>query len=83
MNVAPLGRAVDRAASEATVRARHRSGHDNRAAIRNDGDGVLDQEECTLDVDVEMAVVESFVDCSIGASLAIPVLKSSFFIHGN
>src|SRR5882724_7006648 len=57
-----LGRAVDCAASQAAVRARHRSGQDDRAAVRNDRNGVLDQEECALDVDVELAVVKGLID---------------------
>src|ERR1700681_4698157 len=57
-----LSRTIDRAASQAAVRASHRSGQDDRAAVRNDRDGVLDQEECALDVDVELAVVKGLVD---------------------
>src|SRR6202035_827059 len=57
-----LGRTIDRAASQAAVRAGYRSGQYDRAAVRNDRDGVLDQEECALDVDVELAVVKGLVD---------------------
>jgi hypothetical protein len=48
-----LGRAVDCAASQAAARAGHRCGQDDRTAVRNDRDRVLDQEECALDVDIE------------------------------
>src|ERR1700681_3927538 len=40
-----LGRAVDCAASQAAVRARYRSRQDDRTAVRNDRNGVLDQKE--------------------------------------
>src|ERR1700730_2977425 len=57
-----LGRTIDRAASQAAVRAGHRSGQDDRTAVRNDRDGVLYEEECAPDVDVELAVVKGLVD---------------------
>jgi hypothetical protein len=73
-----LGRAVDCAASQAAVRAGHRSGQDDRAAVRNDRDGVLDQEKCAFDVHVELIVEERLVEAWV-AKRSIPVELS----HGN